>query len=141
MNYLKYVQKPKPKPKALYHDWYTQDIKKLPDGEDRNKEAKIAVESLTRIMDEHNVSEGEKIFVEINKKMFEENYQKTSYFKHFDECPRYIYFNCFIYFNFIIFKYLLFIIIIILNKLLILKCNNFDIFYDFRIKFESTKNN
>ena len=113
-NYKKYVRKPlrddlekieeekkgeEDEPKAPYHDWYTQDIKKLPDGKDRNKDAKTAVEVLTKVMDKYEVSIGEKNFAEINEEEEEEEeekerekkYKNTSYFKHFDKCPRYIY--------------------------------------------------
>ena len=92
-------------------------------------------------MDKYDVSEGEKKFAEIKKEEFEEKYQETFYFKYFNKCPRYIYFSCSII---LILSYLniyFFIIIIIINKLLILKCNNFDIIYNFYIKFKLIKNN
>ena len=83
----------RPKPKAPYHNWYNQDIKNLPDGRKRNEKAKIAVESLTKVMDEHKVSSGDKIFAEIKKEEFDVKYKKTSYFKNFELISRYIYFS------------------------------------------------
>ena len=91
--------KPKPKPKAPYHDWYTKEIKNLPDGRKRNEKAKNAVESFAKVMDEYKVSSGDKIFGEVPKGEFEAEYKNTSYFKHFREIPRYIYFRYYIILN------------------------------------------